>query len=483
MGRTAIGVDIGGTHIRAARVDGAGRILDSARARSSADPEQVLSTVIELIGRLATPDLAGIGVGVPGRVDSEKETVFSGGFVDLSHLPFAERLRAATGLPVVLENDCSMALLGEAAFGAGRGKQNLVMLTIGTGIGGATLDHGHLLRGRSTAGQLGHMVVDPGGRPCVCGRHGCVETLSSGTAFGRHVAEAGLPAGTDADTLLARRDEGDARATAVLAAWAGPLRRAIDSLVATLDPDLVILGGGMGRAAVAALTGVPPETCWYDSQIVAAELGDDAGVIGAAHCAMERFASGGRKRAILVNGVPASGKSHVAQALSAQTGWPVLALDTIKNPFLELIENVDRPFNRTLGQASYKAIWSLVADAPAGSTVIVDAWFGFQPAAVLEAHLAMAGVTETLEIWCEAPPEVIVERYAARLTTRLPGHPGADYLPELATLAARATPLGHRPLLRVDTTQELDTHLLTHWATDVWSTATHHSLQSVALPA
>lgn len=468
MGQTAIGVDIGGTHIRAARVSDSGQILVSARAPSSANPEQVLATTIDLIGQVMAQGIAGIGVGVPGRVDGSTGTVFSGGYVDLSGLPFAQLLREATGQFVVLENDCSMALLGEAAFGAGQGKQNLVMLTIGTGIGGAALDHGHLLRGRSTAGQFGHVVVAPDGLVCACGRRGCVETLSSGTAFGRHVREAGLPAGTDADTLLERREQGDMQAAAVLTAWAGPLRRAIDGLVATLDPDLVLLGGGMGGRAVAALAGIPTENCWYQSPVVAAQLGDDAGVIGAARCAMDRFAARGRKRAVLVNGVPASGKSRVARALSAQTGWPLLTLDTIKNPFLEVIEGVDRGFNRTLGKASYKAIWSLVADAPAGTTVIVDAWFGFQPPELLESHLTMAGIGETLEIWCQAPANVIVERYASRLGDRLPGHPGAAYLPELAELAARAKPVGRGPVFEVETTGPTDIGSIARWIADHW---------------
>ncbi|MET3927398.1 ROK family protein [Devosia sp. 2618] len=468
MGTTAIGVDIGGTHVRAARVSDKGSILASARAPSSSDPAAVLATTVALIGQVMDSGVTGIGVGVPGRVDSTSAAVLSGGYVDLSKLPFAQLLREATGLDVVLENDCSMALLGEAAFGAGRGKQNIVMLTIGTGIGGAALEHGHLMRGRSAAGQLGHLVVEPNGRLCACGRHGCVETLSSGTAFGRHVIEAGLPVGTSADSLLAARDAGDEVASAVLLAWAGPLRRAVDSLVATLDPDLVILGGGMGKQAVAALSAIAPEACWYDSPVVAAELGDDAGVIGAAQCAMDRLSGPKGKRAILVNGVPASGKSRVAHALSERTGWPLLTLDTIKNPFLEVIEGVDRPFNRTLGKASYKAIWSLVADAPAGTTVIVDAWFGFQPREVLDDYLAMAGVTETLELWCHAPPNTIVDRYAARLGDRLPGHPGAAYLPELGDLAARATPLDRGPTRRIDTTEPTDFGTVSAWIAENW---------------
>ncbi|MCS6758997.1 MAG: hypothetical protein MO852_08215 [Candidatus Devosia euplotis] len=209
-----------------------------------------------------------------------------------------------------------------------------------------------------------------------------------------------------------------------------------DGLVATLDPDLVLLGGGLGRQAAKALADIPHAQSWHESLVAAATLDDDAGVVGAARYALDRFARSPGKCAVLVNGVPVRGKSVVAKALSERTDWPILALDTIKNPFLEVIEGVARTFNRALGKASYKAIWSLVRNAPAGTTVIVDAWFGFQLTAPLEQHLSMAGVTETVEIWCKAPPEVIVERYAGRLQARLPGHPGADCLPELAKLVA-----------------------------------------------
>jgi glucokinase len=169
------------------------------------------------------------------------------------------------------------------------------------------------------------------------------------------------------------------------------------------------------------------------------------------------------RRAILVNGVPASGKSGVARALAAHTGWPILGLDTVKNPFLELIENVDRPFNRVLGRASYKAIFSIIGEAPAGSTFIIDAWFGFQPPALLEEHLAMARVTATAEIWCHAPPDIVAARYAARAATRLPGHPGPEYAEELRALAARAQPIGRGPLFDVATTAPVDVDRLVQW--------------------
>ena len=169
------------------------------------------------------------------------------------------------------------------------------------------------------------------------------------------------------------------------------------------------------------------------------------------------------KHAVLVNGVPASGKSGVARALAERCVWPVLTLDSVKEPFFDHLGLGDREFNRKLGRASYQAIWSIVADAPPGLTFIVDAWFGFQPRQLLEDHLQRAGVVETAEIWCHAPGEVLAERYRARLDQRLPGHPGAAYIPELIELAKRAEPLRRGPLFDVDTTKAIDFDAIIAW--------------------
>ena len=452
---TAIGIDIGGTNIRAALVSATGAILARASAPSDPNPNLVLTRCLDLIARVRSPGCTAIGIGIPGQVIAASRTVLSGGYVDLSGQDFALSVESATGLPVVIENDATMALLGEVACGAARGAQNVVMLTIGTGIGGAILEQGRVLRGHGTAGQLGHIVVDPDGLRCVCGRRGCVETTSSGTAFGLHLARAGLPPSTRVEDLLTRTD---VAATTVLTAWAKPLRQAIDSLLSICAPDLVVLGGGAGAGAVAALDHVPARKSWFHSPVVAAQLGDDAGVIGAALAALPR-----PKRAILVNGVPASGKSSVADALSAATGWPVLRLDAIKDPFLCDLAPVDRIFNRTLGRASYTSIFNILADAPGGSTLIIDAWFGFQPAQTLTQGLARAGITATAELWCHAPPETIGARYAARIAARPAGHPGAAYVPELITLAASARPMNIGPVMAIDTTIPLHLPDLLLW--------------------
>jgi glucokinase len=169
------------------------------------------------------------------------------------------------------------------------------------------------------------------------------------------------------------------------------------------------------------------------------------------------------KRAVLVNGVPASGKSVVARLIASRRAWPLLSLDTIKEPFFEHIGVGDRAFNRKLGCASYQAIFDLIAAFPAGSITVVDAWFGFQPFEVLTRHLARAGIGYAMEIWCHAAPEIIAERYSARVGARPPGHPGIEYLPELIDLAGRAKPLGCFPCLAVDTAAPIDESALFAW--------------------
>lgn len=282
----AIGIDIGGTNLRAARISGIGEILEFHAEPIARDPDRVIERIAALCRDLDDASVAGVGVGVPGRVDARTRAVLSGGYLDLSGSALAQRLEALLGKPVVVDNDCNMALVGEMASGAAQGFDNAVMFTIGTGIGGAIAVDGKVLRGRGTGGQLGHVTVKLDGLPCACGRLGCVETTSSGTALGRLIAEAGIPAGTRAEALLDREAAGDPAARAVLDAWALPMRAAIDSVVAAVDPELVLLGGGLGTAAHRALARAPTMSAWYVCPVVPAQLGDDAGVIGAAVSAL-----------------------------------------------------------------------------------------------------------------------------------------------------------------------------------------------------
>lgn len=169
------------------------------------------------------------------------------------------------------------------------------------------------------------------------------------------------------------------------------------------------------------------------------------------------------KRAVLVNGVPASGKSTVSRAVARRLAAPLMTLDTVKEPMFRHIGTGDREHNRRLGRASYEIIFSAVAEWPPDATVVVDAWFGFQPVEILERHLATAGIGRTAELWCHAPGPVLAERYLSRAATRAPGHPGPDYVDELLALNARATPLGRGPCLPIDTTALLELDAVLAW--------------------
>ena len=463
----AIGVDIGGTNIRAALVSGHGEILTKLSERTPTDPLQVLDRVIAMARQLDRPEVRGIGVGIPGRVDIASREILSGGILNLAGLGFVERLEATLGKRVVIENDCSMALIAEMRIGGAKGYKNVAMLTIGTGIGGAVAHAGSIYHGHRAAGQLGHICVSPDGPPCPCGRFGCVETFSSGTALRRHIVEAGLSAATIGE-VFDMAAVGNDVAKRVLRQWAAPLRAALDNIAATMDPEVILLGGGLGCDAARALADLPAVAPWFCPVILPARLADDAGVIGAGLAVFGNPVETAGKHVVLVNGVPASGKSRLAKALSERTGWPILSLDKIKNPFLQHIGPVDRDFNRTLGKASYQAIWSVIADAPANSTFIVDAWFGFQPKAQLESYLCDAKIESVAELWCKVPGTVAGERYASRLKDRLPGHPGAEYVPELVALADRAEPMGCGAVMTVDQTKEPDMEAILAWVSQVF---------------
>ncbi|NHF72335.1 ROK family protein [Paracoccus xiamenensis] len=276
-----LGVDVGGTHIRVARIarDGTmhGCVIEAVRHDRAGFSAQLL----RLIDDLRDPGSVAVGIGIPGRVEGATQRILSAGYLDIAGLDLPRLIADHAGLPARVENDATMALIAEAAL-SGHGVSGLIlMVTIGTGIGGAALLDGRPWHGGGIAGQFGHIVVEADGPACKCGRRGCVETLSSGTALGRLIAGEDLPPDTRAAALLARAEAGDPVASAVLADWAEPLRRALETLVAVADPKLIVIGGGVGAEMVAALARLPAGGGWFGLPVTAARLGDNAGVIGA----------------------------------------------------------------------------------------------------------------------------------------------------------------------------------------------------------
>ena len=277
--RLTIGVDVGGTNVRAARIAPDGQMFGLLKVRTDSMPS-VPDVVEALVRRLLSDDVVAVGVGIPGRLDRDRSKVLSAGFVNVAGIPLGEVLSARIGRPVVMDNDAHMALVGELAVGAAKDVDDVVMFTVGTGIGGAVADARNVLRGRGNAGQLGHLTVDPNGPECNCGRRGCSEVYVSGTALSGYIVAAGLPPETSVETLIDTHGQSPA-AAAVLTRWVTSWRHAIDTVVAVLDPDLVVLGGGLGVAAAAAIQGAAPASSWFECPVVAAALGDDAGVVGA----------------------------------------------------------------------------------------------------------------------------------------------------------------------------------------------------------
>jgi glucokinase len=288
----AIGLDVGGTKILSGLVDRDGSILAEHEVPSPDGSEEgVLAALDSAVDALLDERVAAIGYGIPANLERGTGRILRAMNLPLDDVDLAARSRERFGLPVGVENDASAATLAEWRRGAGRGTQNLVMLTLGTGVGGGIVIDGGLFRGWA---ELGHIVVQEGGELCTCGGHGHLEVLASGSA-GDRMAQELWGADADAHALVDRAQAGDADAQAALARIGRSLGAAIASLVNVLDPELVVVGGGFGAAAGDLVLEPAREAARADAifpangalRIVAAELGSDAGLVGAGLVAFE----------------------------------------------------------------------------------------------------------------------------------------------------------------------------------------------------
>ncbi len=173
------------------------------------------------------------------------------------------------------------------------------------------------------------------------------------------------------------------------------------------------------------------------------------------------------RRALLINGPPASGKTSLGLRLARQLALPFLSRDTVKEPLFDVFGTPDRETNRALGRASLEIIWSVIADFPDEVDVIVEAWFGAPPHDDVVAGLKRARIGKIAELWCHAPGDVLAARYAERVGQRHPGHPDASYAPELALLAPQVTAMGIGPVFAVDTSElaQVDLAEIARWMT------------------
>ncbi len=287
-----VGIDIGGTKVLACEVDEAGAVLRSTRRDTPgrhADPRLLDDAVTSALDELsAGRALVAVGLSVAGLVDHDR-VHFS------THLPWQEddtlaRLTARWGVPVVMDNDVACAAVAEIAFGAGRGGASFLLVTVGTGIGGAVVHAGTVLRGaHGMAGEFGHVRVVPDGHDCECGLRGCLEQYVSGNALVRLAGAAYA----DGPAVSAAARAGDATALAALASVGDWLGVGLGGLVSSFDPELIVIGGGASGAGDLLLE--PARRAMARSvvgsghrplpAVVLAQCGPAAGAVGAAHLA------------------------------------------------------------------------------------------------------------------------------------------------------------------------------------------------------
>lgn len=303
MSGYSIGVDLGGTNLRAAAINTTGTILQrtSLPADYSGGPRSVVKHIVEAIEAIRAPlsreTLEGVGIGVPGFIDIEHGVV-----LEASNLPgftgFAIRdeLQQMLDTHVVLENDANAAALGEMWMGAGRGVKDLILLTLGTGIGGGIISHGEILHGfLGMAGEIGHMTIYPEGHACGCGNSGCLEKHASASAIAAHGRALGLAEGVTAAEVYELANQGDHRALAVFESMGIALGIALASLVNIFNFPLYLLSGGPLPAwdyfAPSLFTELDKRSYTRKrtgTRIEKAALGSDAGLVGAAYLPLQR---------------------------------------------------------------------------------------------------------------------------------------------------------------------------------------------------
>lgn len=312
-----IGADLGGTKLAVGVVgDGPETVFGSEVSSRGYSQEAVIDLLGDQIGeaRKARPAAVAAGVGIPATLDFEAGHAISTVNLDLADVPVREMLIERVGLPTVIDNDANTAMLAEALYGAARGTRYALMLTLGTGIGGGIWLGGEIYRGAHGAGaELGHVVVEIDGPRCQgnCPGYGCVETFASGTAIGRQGREAAEREPDSALGLLAAAGQeitarevaaaargGDRAAVGLVEKVGHYLGTALVSLVNIFEPEVIVLGGGVMRMDDLLLEPVrrelrqralPPMN---RTDVVAAELGPEAGMIGAAALARIEFGEG-----------------------------------------------------------------------------------------------------------------------------------------------------------------------------------------------
>jgi glucokinase len=304
MNDVVIAIDIGGTSLKCAVVDVAtGGIQHSERHPTGADlgSAHVSGTIVEVAAALAdkarSDGLRPVAVGLvsPGVIDETDGVIKWSANIDFRNVPLRDLVGDRLDVPAVLAHDVRAGALAEARLGAGRGGERVWFLAIGTGIAGAYVRDGRTDSGaHGAAGEIGHVVVRPGGVLCTCGQHGCVETLASASNIARRYAERTGEKISAADVVSRIGDD-----TAAAGVWADAIDALADGLrigITLYDPDVIVLGGGLAEAREALLGPLGSSvrdrlTFQTMPSLVRAELGDEAGCLGAAQLAIDLVAA------------------------------------------------------------------------------------------------------------------------------------------------------------------------------------------------
>ena len=277
-----IGIDVGGTKCLGVAVDDSGKVVQQFRLPTP-HADKLCDTLLEIVTQLG--DATSLGIGVPGLISPEGVIRASPNLVGVKELPLRQMLEVRLGKPVLVENDATCAALGEWKVGAAQGATDAWVITLGTGIGGGFISGSVLQRGaHGFAGEVGHMVVDPDGPLCPCGRTGCWERFASGNGLSF------LANGEKGEDVLLRAKDGAADALGVVDTFARWVALGLVNLTNMTDPEVIVIGGGV---IVSADVVMPRISHWFGKllyspqhrahpRLVAAQLGEQAGAIGAA---------------------------------------------------------------------------------------------------------------------------------------------------------------------------------------------------------
>jgi glucokinase len=293
-----IGVDLGGTKIASGVVDRDGAVrMRQERPTPIASQDELLAGLDAAVEELLAEDVGAIGFGIPSRIDQRSGRAISSTNIPLEGVDFRNRMASRFGLPVGIDNDANAATIAEWRIGAGRGVEHMVMLTLGTGVGGGLILGGRPYRGSIGAGaELGHMVIDYDGPACqgTCGGHGHLEVLASGSAADA-VAATLFGERSSSHELVERAQRGEEAARSALAEIGRRLGAGLVSIINVFDPELIVIGGGFAAGAGDIVLEPAREVALRESlvptnellRIVPAQLGPEAGLVGAGLVAFE----------------------------------------------------------------------------------------------------------------------------------------------------------------------------------------------------